>query len=74
MGNNHACPVLQSGTADAHDLLQGQRGLFLASEVTTRQMALSTNVRDRWASVGRRRWTPNHHTYARVHLLAFGGC
>lgn len=40
MGNNHACPVVQSGAADANDLLQGQRGLFLASEVITRQMAL----------------------------------
>lgn len=40
MGNNHACPVLQSGTTEASDLLQGQRGLFLASEVIARQMAL----------------------------------
>lgn len=40
MGNNHACPVLQSGTAETSDLLQGQRGLFLAREVITHQMAL----------------------------------
>lgn len=35
MGNNHACPVLQSGTADTNDLLQGQRSLFLGSKVLT---------------------------------------
>lgn len=40
MGNNHARPVMQSGTADASDLLQGQRGLFLAGEIITHQMAL----------------------------------
>lgn len=40
MGNNHARPVLQSGTAKASDLLQGQRGLFLADEIIAHQMAL----------------------------------
>lgn len=68
MGNNHACPVLQSGVADANDLLQGQRGLFLASEVITRQMAL----RQTFGIDGPR--TPNHHTYASAPLLAFGSC
>lgn len=40
MGNNHARPVLQSGTTDTSDLLQGQRGLFLAGEIITHEMAL----------------------------------
>lgn len=66
MGNNHACPVLQSGAADVNDLLRGHGGLFLASEVIRHQMAL----RQTFGIDG----PPNHHTYARAPLLAFGSC
>lgn len=44
MGNNHACPVLQSGSADTNDLLQGQRSLFLGSKVLTLPNGDSNNV------------------------------
>lgn len=37
MGNNHARSVLQSGTADASDLLQGQWGLFLSGKIIPHQ-------------------------------------
>lgn len=33
MGYNHASPVLQSVTADTNDLHEGQRSLFLGSNV-----------------------------------------
>ena len=44
MGNNHACPVAQSVTADANDLLQGQRSLFFGSKVFKLTKGDSTNV------------------------------
>lgn len=70
MANNHACPVLQSGTAEGEWPPLGSEGFTFGEWSYCTSNGASTNVRDRSASAGRLRPVDSEPSHLRPRSTA----